>query len=80
MQIFYKNLTGKTKILEVEPSDTIERIASMISQNEGIAIRHLWRNIIFAGQCLEFGKLYILCILFPKHWQDRCKKLRWLGM
>lgn len=62
MQIFYKNLIGKTKTLEVEPSDTIERIATLISKEEGIAMRHLWRNIIFAGECLQFGKFHSILL------------------
>lgn len=36
MQIFVKTLTGKTITLEVEASDTIEHVKSLIQQKEGV--------------------------------------------
>lgn len=36
MQIFVKALTGKTFILDVEPSDSIDSIKNKINEKEGI--------------------------------------------
>lgn len=36
MQIFVKTLTGKTITLDVDPSDTIERVKQLIQDKEGI--------------------------------------------
>jgi ubiquitin len=36
MQIYVKTLTGKTITLEVEPSDTVEKVKQKIQDKEGI--------------------------------------------
>ena len=53
MQIFYKNLTGATRTLEVEPSDTIWAVKGMIQGREDILPNK--QRLIFGGTQLEDG-------------------------
>ena len=51
MQIFCKNLSGKTIILDVNPADTIKQIKAQIESKEDIAVKQ--QKLSYSGRILD---------------------------
>lgn len=56
MQIFFKNITGKARILDVEPSDLIRTGKAQLEVKDGIPVNQ--QIFVFAGKVLEDGKTF----------------------
>jgi ubiquitin len=53
-KIFVKTLAGKTITLDVEPSDTVQKLKTKFQSKEGVPPDH--QKFIFAGNRLEDGR------------------------
>ena len=56
IRIFFKTLTGKAITLDVEPSDTIEKVKKKIQEKEGIKPEE--QKFLFAG--MQLGDNYTI--------------------
>jgi hypothetical protein len=54
MEIFVGTMTGKTVVLQVESSDTIEMVKTKFFAKEGIDPK--WQTLLYAGKTLEDNK------------------------
>jgi ubiquitin len=55
MQIFVKNLNGKTTTIDVEESFTVLQLKGLIAEKEGISVAD--QRLIFEGRQLEDSRL-----------------------
>lgn len=51
MQIFVKNLNGKTTTIDVSPDSTVLQLKGLIAEKEGIAVND--QRLIFEGKQIE---------------------------